>query len=135
MGILIDSSVLIDYERRKLDLASYITGREEEEFFICTVNASELLQGVWRAADEAVRARRSAFVETIIRRFPVLPVSLRDARVHARLCVDLQQKGLSIGVNDSWIAAICISRNLTLATGNLREFQRVPDLEVEHWSP
>ena len=38
-----------------------------------------------------------------------------------------------IGLHDSWIAATCLAYNLTLITGNLREFKRVPGLNTEKW--
>ena len=38
-----------------------------------------------------------------------------------------------IGANDLWIAAHALAADLTLATGNEREFRRVPTLRVENW--
>lgn len=35
---------------------------------------------------------------------------------------------------DLWLAAVALSRGLTLVTANLREFERVPGLVVEDWS-
>lgn len=43
-------------------------------------------------------------------------------------------KGEVIGPNDLKIAAICRANGFTLATGNLSEFRRVPDLKFEDWS-
>lgn len=43
MGILIDSSVLIEFERSDKDVAAYVSGREDEDVFISVVSASELL--------------------------------------------------------------------------------------------
>jgi len=45
----------------------------------------------------------------------------------------LEGKGKVIGAMDMLIAAHAGSLGLTLATNNLREFQRVPGLEVENW--
>jgi predicted nucleic acid-binding protein len=45
MGVLIDSSVLIEYERGRIDLQAELAGREEEEFFLSVITASELLHG------------------------------------------------------------------------------------------
>ena len=38
-----------------------------------------------------------------------------------------------IGPHDLWLAATCIAENLTLATGNVDEFRRVPGLLIEEW--
>lgn len=134
MGVLIDASVLIDRERGRLDLSERIRGREQEEFFLSVVTASELLHGVHRARSSSVRARRSAFVEAVLERFPILPIDVATARSHARIWADLAAAGDLIGSHDLWLAATCLADGLALATGNARDFERVPGLEVEVWS-
>jgi len=42
----------------------------DEESFLSVTTASELLHGVHRATTASVRARRSAFVERVLERFP-----------------------------------------------------------------
>jgi tRNA(fMet)-specific endonuclease VapC len=133
VAALIDTSILIAYERGQLDVASRVAGREAEEVFLSVISASELLHGAHRATDAAVRARRLAFVEAVLARFPVLEIDLEVARAHAALWSGLAQAGEMIGVHDSWIAATCIARDLALITGNIREFNRVPGLRVENW--
>lgn len=133
MGILIDASVLIAHERRELDPAKYVTGREDDGFFISVITVSELLHGVHRAGEPGRRARRSAFAESIIDRFPLLPIDLPTARTHAEIWSRLAVEGRLIGPHDLWLAAGAIAHGLSLATANVREFERVPGLEVEHW--
>lgn len=136
MGILIDSSVLIGYERDALDPHRILSDQadEEEPLFISTITVSELLHGVHRARDAVRRVRRSVFVEGIIDRFPLLDVDLPTARVHAEIWADLAASGRLIGAHDLWLAAACVAHGLRLATLNVREFERVPALEVEDWS-
>lgn len=133
MGLLIDASVFIDHERGRLELPSLVEGREEAEVFVSVVTASELLHGVHRARSPDQRARRSAFVEAILTEFPLLPIDILSARTHARLWAELARKGRLIGSHDLWLAATCVGRGLTLATGNAREFARVPGLDLEIW--
>lgn len=133
MGILIDSSVLIHFEKSGTDLAAYVEGREEEEAFLSVISASELLHGVHRAEDQLIKAKRLAFVEGILTALPVLEIDLATARSHSRLWADLARIGKMIGVHDSWLAATCLAHSLRLATSNLREFARVPGLDVEKW--
>lgn len=133
MGVLIDSSVLIGFERGEVAIAGKVAGREDEEFFLSVVTASELLHGVHRAKRADVRARRSAFVEAILSQFPLLSIDLPTARTHSRVWSELAKTGKMIGPHDLWIAAACIAHGLTLATGNAREFARVPGLVIETW--
>ena len=134
MGILIDASILIEHERGRLQVAKHVAGREGDELFLSVITASELLHGVHRATDAGIRARRAAFVETILERFPLLPIDLATARAHARLGTDLAQAGSLIGPHDLWLAAACLARGLSIATVNAREFHRVPGLRVENWA-
>lgn len=133
MGFLIDTSILIAYERGQIDIPTRVAGRNEEEAFLSVIAASELLHGVHRATNPAVQAKRLAFVEGVLSQFPVLDIDLETARAHAALWSRLAQKGEMIGVYDSWIAAACIAHNLTLLTANTREFDRVSGLRIENW--
>ncbi len=134
MGVLIDSSILIQAERAGSDVTPYLIGREQEECFLSVISASELLHGVHRARDANTRAKRLAFVEGILASIPVLPIDTATARSHAQLWADLVSQGLPIGAHDMWIAATCLAHGHLLATHNLRDFERVAGLRIEHWS-
>jgi tRNA(fMet)-specific endonuclease VapC len=134
MGALIDASVLIGYERSGQNLRTELAGREDEEFFLSVVTASELLHGVHRASDAAVRSRRGAFVEAVLAEIPLLDIDVATARAHAGAWAELAAAGAMIGSHDLWLAASCLAHGLTLATLNVREFRRVPGLRVVDWS-
>lgn len=134
MGVLIDASVLIAWERGDVDIERQVADRPEEEFFLSVITASELLHGVHRAGDPRIRARRSAFVEAVLAEFPVLPIEILTARVHSELWAELARRGEAMGAHDLWLAAAAIGRGLTLVSADWRAFQRVPGLELEVWS-
>ena len=131
MGVLIDTSVLVDLERGRLDAAALTEGRADEEMHLSVISASELLHGVHRAATPGVRARRAAWVEGILAELPVLPLDILTARTHARLWADLAEAGTPIGAHDLWIAATAVARGLTLITRDVRAFEKLPGLAVE----
>jgi tRNA(fMet)-specific endonuclease VapC len=133
MGVLIDASILIEYERGRLDLVERLAHRGDEEFFLSVITLSELLHGVHRARDPNVKARRSAFVEAVFERFPLLPVDVATARIHAQIWADLSSQGTVIGPHDLWLAAACLAHGHGIATANPREFARVPGLAYESW--
>ena len=133
MGALIDTSVLINAERRLLNLADHVSGFDDE-FFISVITASELLHGVHRAAQSKIRNQRAAFVEGILQRFPILSIDLATARAHARTWADLASAGQMIGPHDLWLAATCLAHGLTMITANAREFDRVAGLNVQVWN-
>jgi len=128
VALLIDTSVLVGLERQQSSPA--LGQAESEEVFISAISASELLHGVERAADEARRARRQAFVERVLHSVPVLPFDLDSARVHARIWASLLRRGEMIGAHDLIIAATALSRGLAVLTHNTREFARVDGLDL-----
>lgn len=134
MGVLIDASILIEAERGRLDIQRHVARHGEDEAFLSVITASELLHGVYRATASDVRARRAAFVEAVLERFPLLAVDLACARAHARLWAELRQSGAIIGPHDLWLAGTCVAHGLTMVTGNVRDFARVPGLEIEVWT-
>lgn len=133
MGVLIDTSVLVASERGKISLTTLLATRREEDCFISAITASELLHGVHRSPDMAVRTRRSVLVDLVLDSLPILPVDLSIARVHAQLWAELAQRGTPIGTHDLWLAASAVTHGLPIATLNVREFERVPGLKVEKW--
>lgn len=135
MGVLIDTSILIDHAHGRLDLEEHIRERADEEFYLSVITASELLHGVHRAHDIGVRNRRSAWVEGVLTWFPMLQIDLATARAHARIWAELAEQGTIIGPHDLWLAATSVAHGLVMVTTNVRKFARVPGLEVESWAP
>lgn len=134
MGILIDTSVLIDAERGRIDLTPHLTARAGQQVFLSVITVSELLYGAHRTHDPAQRNRRFAVAESVLTQFKVLQADVAVARLHAQLKADLVARGTPIGPHDLWLAATCLAHGLTMVTGNLREFRRVHGLSVECWT-
>ncbi len=116
--------------REAAALGDVLPGDPDEIVAIAAITASELLAGVHRARTDAQRARREAFVEAMLARIPVVPFDLLCARTHARLAVSLAGSGASIGAHDLQIAATALAHGFRLVTANLKEFERVPGLQV-----
>jgi tRNA(fMet)-specific endonuclease VapC len=127
LAVLIDTSVLVNAERRGLSLEHAIG---DEERAISVITASEMLHGVHRAIDERIRARREAFVEHLISSIEPLPITTPVARAHAGIWANLERRGELISAHDMWIAATAVSHGLNIATANATEFERVPGLTV-----
>ena len=127
MAVLIDTSVLVDADRRERSLDR---GIGEQARAISVITASELLHGVHRAPTSATRTRRAAFVEHLISMIEPLPVTIATARAHAEIWTELKDQGNLIGPHDLWIAATALSHGMDVATANTRDFERVPGLSV-----
>jgi len=133
VGALIDSSILIAAERGALDLPPILAEYEGVDIALSAITASEFLHGVHRAEGSKRRARREAFVETLLARLPIIPFDLIAARAHARLWADQAAKGASVGAHDLIIAATAIARGLDVVTRDERSFPRIEGLSVIRW--
>jgi tRNA(fMet)-specific endonuclease VapC len=128
MGLILDSSVLVAFERRRFDLERLLA--DVSPAAIAAVTAAELLIGVERADNPQRRVRREMFVENILARIPIVPFDLPQARLLAVHFADLAHRGQIIGDRDLQIAVTALSLDYDLATLNIGEFQRVTSLRL-----
>jgi predicted nucleic acid-binding protein len=133
MATLIDASVLIAVERRRLDLDTLLAEHAEEEVAMAAITASELLHGAHRAVKPEHRTRREAFVEHVLANVSVLPFDLVAARVYARLWAQLAAQGITVGTHDLLIAATALATGSTVATRDARSFPKIPGLSIAKW--
>ena len=131
MGVILDTSILISFEKSGSTIDKFTAGREAEPFGISVVSVSELLHGVHRADSETRRVKRESYVERIIELFPIYPFDLAAGRIYARIWANLARKHVSVGAHDLIIAATAISLGFSVATFNLRDFEKVEGLTVE----
>jgi len=131
MGIILDTSVLIEAERQEFVIDKFTGNREEELFGLSVISVAELLNGVHRADSTKRRLKRSAYVEKIIELFPVYSFEISIARIYSELWADLSRKGIQIGAHDLIIGSTALSLGFSVATFNLRHFERIEGLKIE----
>ena len=129
MGLMLDTNVFI-YSERSGNPIDFSKWEEYGDVYISSVTVSELLVGVHYANSDARKTRRSAFVESVLAKIPVLSFNTEEARVHAGLFAILTKQGQIIGAHDLIIAATAIFHNCAVLTENIKEFERVPGLEA-----
>lgn len=103
-----------------------------EDRFTSSINISEMAYGAYRASHRTQELLGSIDL-TIIPDFQVLPFDADAAWRYGELRAYLERRGTPIGDADTRIAAVALTRNLTVITGNVRHFGRVPGLAVENW--
>lgn len=108
-----------------------LAGLPAEQQFISTITVGELIYGAYRST------RPDYFLEKLDQlvwpNVQILSFDEAAARVYGRLRARLERKGILVSEPDLRIAAIGLSRQLTLVTGNIRHFSRIPDLRIENW--
>jgi tRNA(fMet)-specific endonuclease VapC len=95
-----------------------------------TITLGELLYGAAKrgSGQLVARVREVLTLATII-----LPFDAQAAEVYGSLRADLERQCKRLDEPDLRIASIALSRDLTLVTGNIRHFKRVPGLRFENW--
>lgn len=131
MGVILDTSVLIEAERREFEIDKFTKNRGDEIFGLSVITTAELLHGVHRADSTKRRLKRSAYVEKVIELFPVYVFDISTARIYSELWSDLSSKGIQIGAHDLIIGSTALSLGFSVATFNLRHFERIEGLKVE----
>lgn len=95
--------------------------------FTSAVVIGELFAGAFRSADAA---RHLENIERVLPTISVLPYDSATARVYGRIRARLEGAGKMLADADLQIAATALQHELELVTGNLRHFERVPDLVI-----
>ena len=133
MGLVIDTNVFINVENKRLDLSRLADFTHYGEAYIAAITVSELLAGVHLAKTPAQRIQRSAFVESLIVRLPVLAFTEEVARAYAELYAFFLRPRSQVQGNahDLQIAATAITHGFAVLTSNVADFRKIPGLIVE----
>lgn len=92
------------------------------------VVVGELYQGAFRSRHRERHLRN--IEERVLPALTVLPYDVGVAREFGALRARLEARGERLADADLQIAATAMRHGLTLVTGNLRHFERVPRLEL-----
>lgn len=131
MKYLLDTNVCIEYlNNRQSPIAARLARVAANDVALCAVVKAELFFGVARCRNpEAARAKMFEFMSE----FVSFPFDDAAAETCGMLRTNLAAAGMPIGPYDLQIAAIALSRGLTLVTHNTREFARIDGLQWEDW--
>ena len=129
MALLIDADVIIQAERKSLDLDAWLSSHPEEEIRLAAITVAEL----WRSVERATgmhRAQRQKFLQGALLAFEVVPYSESAALEHARLWADTEASGLKMSPHDLILAATALDCGAEIVTFNARRFAAIPGLNV-----
>lgn len=124
--IVLDTNVLSEPLRKAPDTAVLAWFAFAQQRLVTTsVSASELLYGVQRLPEGARKQQLSSSVGQILETFNawILPFDKEAAEHHSRLRTLAKEAGRALTVEDSMIAAICVSTKAAIATRNVKDFE------------
>ncbi|MBI4265177.1 MAG: PIN domain-containing protein [Acidobacteria bacterium] len=133
-GVVLDSSVLIAGERRGHTVREILeqvhASQGDIEVGISVVTIAELVHGAYRAKDTARQERRLQFIDRLVSDVPMHSVTVDIARLAGRIEGEQAEKGIQLPFGDLLIGATALHLEYGVATGNARDFRRIPGLRV-----
>jgi len=134
MGVIIDANVFIAAERREWSARRFLNYLERilpaEEFELPATVAAELIHGIFRAKIPQQAQIRSTFVEEILHVIPTIIFTKETAWIAGRIRGEQAKVGNTLPFADSLIAATALELGSAVLTNNLKDFVRIPGLQV-----
>ena len=117
-------------KKRPIEVLHKLQSLDWTEVAISSIVVAELWYGVEKSQ---LKAQNKAALEAFLKPFTILDFDTKAAEAYASIRADLESKGRVIGANDLLISAHALSHGLILVTNNVKEFERVGDLQIENW--
>jgi predicted nucleic acid-binding protein len=113
MGLILDSSVVIDAERRgdtvELLIERVVNVVGDQDAALSAVGLTELIHGIYRAQTPQMRGRRESFVQELLADLTVYPYTKETAMLAGKIDGEQQSQGVVIPFGDLLIGATALS--------------------------
>ena len=125
--LILDTNVLIAYERETIDRAAF----DEDELAIASVSVAEYRVGI-ELADTAERAaERARALAVIVSVIDVMDYTAATAAYHGRLLAHVRRSGTPRGAHDLIIAAHAAETGRTVVSTDVKaRFDNLPGVTV-----
>jgi tRNA(fMet)-specific endonuclease VapC len=126
---IIDTDILIDFLRNRKEAVAFVTQIEEKKTLLHTtaINAFELYYGAHKSR-QSVQTLQAT--KKLLDRLVLLPLTTRSAQRAGHIYAELELEGQPIGLRDTFIAAIALTRRCSVATRNTEHFKKVKGLTL-----
>jgi tRNA(fMet)-specific endonuclease VapC len=102
-----------------------------DDQFITVITVAEIIYGAEKSHRPAYHLKN--LEEILLPMVSVLDFDIRAAYISGTIRAYLEKAGMPIAWADIQIAAIAMTHDMTLVTGNVKHFLRVSGLKVENW--
>jgi tRNA(fMet)-specific endonuclease VapC len=132
MRYLLDTNICIVIIRKKSPLAfQKVTQQTITDVVLSTLTVAELQYGVHKSADPL---KNQQALDQFLVPFTLLDFDFQAAQEYGKIRAYLEKQGISIGSIDTLLAAQALAYSLIMVTNNVKEFSRVPGLQIEDWT-
>lgn len=131
MKYMLDTNICIYAMKNKPEkVLQRLKDEINEGVCISSITLAELEYGMKHSSNPA--KNEQALLRFLVP-LSVLPFGAAAASEYGEIRAFLQKQGAPIGPLDMLIAGHAKAEEITLVTNNVREFERVPLLELENW--
>lgn len=127
MTYLLDTDYVADYLVGRPDVITLLDTLSQHGAAISILTLGEIYEGIYFGRDP--QKGEDGF-QQFLRLIDVLPLNDTIVRQFARIRGELRRTGRIIGDFDILIGATALHHNLTLVTRNLKDYKRIPLLDI-----
>jgi tRNA(fMet)-specific endonuclease VapC len=131
MKYFLDTNTCIQYiNGRSKSVLEKLQSIPAQQIIVGSIVRAELAYGASKSQNPVSNRQKQA---QFLHPYATLPFDDVIATIYGDLRATLEKQGTPIGPLDLQIAASALAYNLILVTHNIREFSRVPNLQIEDW--
>ncbi len=126
---IVDTDILIDLLRNQKQVTAFVAKLEEKNYVLATtaINIFELHHGAHKSEESEKNLQA---INVLISRLSIFPLTSKGAQKAGHIYAQLEHQGQPVGLRDTFIAAIAITRGYSVATRNQAHFSRISGLEI-----
>ena len=127
---LLDTNICIYFLKGQFGLNQKIEEVGVENCFVSEITIAELKYGVEKSKQ---KTKNKETLEKFQNKFTILPI-FTALDIYAKEKARLKTKGKILDDFDLLIGATAISNNITIATRNVSDFNRLEGIRIEDWA-
>lgn len=127
---VLDTNILIYFFKGLGNVPHRLLSVSPKDIAVSAAVIYELEYGITKASAPKKRQQQ---LEELCSLVTVLPFGRTEAKVTADIRAKLEKKGTPIGPHGLLIAGTTLANSAVLVTNNIKEFSRVPKLQIENW--
>jgi len=127
MKYLVDSDYVADYLKGRPTATDLLGVLFQDGMAMSIITFAEVYEGIYYGYN---RTHYTKIFHHFLKGVSVLGITRSIAKQYARMRGELGRKGQLIDQPDLFIAATATHHNLILVTRNLKDYQRIPNLNI-----
>jgi tRNA(fMet)-specific endonuclease VapC len=127
---LLDTNTVIYFFKGLGNISKNLFAVSPKDIFIPSIVVYELEVGIAKSNDSQKRQEQ---LKRLLSQINIIDFTSKEAIESAKIRADLEKKGTLIGAMDVLIAGCAKANNLILVTRNIKEFERVENLQMVNW--